>query len=180
MTTMTWAEKAMVIQVPIEAPEGWTPEMDLQEYVDRFGETEDLKRDSIAIMLEYNRALDRTLTNGLVFFLQKSNGGPEEFVRALSIPEKISWMVELVRKHARDYPYLARFSNALWDCHLADQERCRILRACCCPDFRSDDPGFSYPIYQLADAIGAARIELDEALRYENKDYKEVVDEDDE
>ena len=175
---MTWAEEAMIIRVPIQAPEDWTPEKDLQEYVDRFGESKNLRGDSIAKMLEGYRRLDRTLTNGLIYFLNKSGNDSDQFVGALSIQEKVAWMIELVRKHAKNFDYLNRFSAVLWDCRLVDLERNRILRACCHPGLRSDDPGYCYPIYDMADALAGARILLDEALRCENDDYAESVGED--
>lgn len=162
---------------PITTPAGWTAEQDVQEFIYRFGESDDYFEEARERVEVGAENLSEGLDRGLVYFGDDSAPGAE-----VDIPDKIDRLERLItvglkpeayREGAPTKRYRDRFEEDLRYCWLRWKDYERITQRY----NRGGEHNWLLPLVDLADSLGTAAMNLDESLGCEHNGYEEQMGE---
>ena len=150
--------------LPIRAPMDWNAERDIEEFEDRFGQSDHVCTDLQEILERNLGNLHGVLESGIHYFLRKRGDQRPRSVAGLSLEEKVTLFTKLLLPSGDD-GYLLRFTARLAQVLWLQSERARILA-------EPDDRQWLYPLCILADAYSSAAFDLHEALACEHSDFR--------
>jgi hypothetical protein len=161
--------------LPIKPKADWNHEQDIRDYEDRFGESDDHLRDTRLRIAENFAQLNRVLTAGIDYFMQKRQLLSFTAPSSLSLRQKVELFTDLL-PNSEDTDYMLRFTTALARVLWLESEHSRILA-------QRDQHPWLYPLYHLADCIASTAFILQESLGCEHDDFRDLsageIEEDD-
>jgi hypothetical protein len=155
--------------MPIKPGPDWNDEKDRARFIEIWGESDDYRRDTTALLEEDIAKVHTVLEAGINYFARKRQAPLVMPPSVLPIAEKVALFAELMPVSAEDC-YTVRFSMNLARILWLDLERWRIAHS-------PEDSRWLYPVYQVADDLADAACELEESLRCEHKDFDPGIDE---
>ena len=153
---------------PILLPADWTPEKDFQFYEERWGEPEgDYFRAALGRVAENYHDLIAVVDSALAYFQRKDHRLVSVHPETLPLTEKLARLSAITNTRNATYEYKSRFADHLHDAIWVDNERRRVLESHSIGEERT----WLYPLCQLADCLGCAAMQLEEAMIWEHQDY---------
>jgi len=154
-------------QTPIITPPDWTAENDLEDYVAKFGESQNYYHDVLQGIAENYAWLTDTVDSALAYLERKNPRLTPVLPETLTLAEKLDRLSCITNTRNNDYSYKARFGEQINDCRWVDRERSRILMNY----YVGDERQWLKPLSDLSDAISCATTELEDAMKGYHGDY---------
>jgi len=153
---------------PIVVPAGWTPEKDLDYYLDRWAEPDgDYFAAALARVAECYEELVEVADSAIRHFEQHDPRLVAVHPATLTLAEKLRRLAIMTNGRNAPYEWKTNCSehlhNALW----ADQERRRVMENY----YVGEERSWLFSLCELADCLGCAATQLSEAMKAEPRDY---------
>jgi hypothetical protein len=153
---------------PILLPPDWTPEKDFKSYEERWGEPE---RNYFSAALErvaesYNDLIE-IVDSALAYFQGKDPRLVPVHPGTLPVLDKLARLSVITNQRRATFEYKSRFADHLHDAIWVENERRRVLENYHAGEERT----WLYPLCELADYLGGAAFQLEDAMVCEHQDY---------
>ena len=156
---------------PILLPADWTPEKDFQFYEDRWGVPEgDYFSAALGRVAESYRDLIQVVDAALAYFQRKDHRLVRVHPETVPLCEKLTRLSVITNTRSATHEYRDRFADHLHDTIWADNERRRVLESY----HIGGEHTWLYPLCKLADSLGCAAFQLEEAMVCEHEDYDDT------
>jgi hypothetical protein len=153
---------------PILLPTGWTPKKDFEAYEERWGEPEGDYFGAVLVHVAENYcALIEAVDAALAYFQRTDSRLVPVHPKTLAVCEKLMRLSAITNMRKATYNYKSRFAEHLRNAIWVDNERRRVLETY----YLGEERSWLYPLCELADYLGCAAWELDEAMGCEHDDY---------
>ena len=154
---------------PVVVPPGWTSEKDFAFFEDRFGEPAgDYFSAALARVVQDYQELIDAADAALKYFEQRDHRLVTVHPATLTLSEKLMRLSIITNGRDASYRYKSRFAEHLHNAQWADQERRRIMESY----YIKEEGTWLYSLCELADCLGCAGQQLEEAMRGEHADYR--------
>jgi hypothetical protein len=153
---------------PILLPPDWTPEKDFESYEERWGEPErDYFSAALERVAENCNDLIEVVDGALTYFQHKDHRLVAVHSGTLPLLEKLTRLSVITNQRRAPYQYKSRFADHLHDAIWVENERRRVFENYHAGEERT----WLYPLCKLADYLGGAAFQLEEAMVCEHQDY---------
>jgi hypothetical protein len=154
-------------QKPIITPPDWNADKDFESHEERFGEPQDYFGDVLQRVADDYAGLIDAVDSALRYFERKDPCLVPVHLETLTLDEKLHRLSSITNTADWDFAYKARFGEHINDCRWVDYERSRIMMNY----YVGEEKPWLKLLGHIADAIGCAANELNEAMKVEHEDY---------
>ena len=150
--------------LPLKPPADWTKKKDKAGYCEIWGESDDYRRDTRALLKRHLAEVQTVLDKGIRYLASKRGVRLVVAPATLTMREKVMLFTQLLPASAEPQ-YTLRFTISLALLLWFDSERGRITQ-------QVENQRWLYPFYTLADSFLEVALELEESLECEHDDFK--------